>query len=175
MRIEIISKNVEVTPAIRGMVKKKASKIELFVPEDSSVRFMIDANHNRHKIEATLFVDGNVIRAEQRSQDLYKTIDQTIDVLVRRVKNFKEKRHEKALRGETIRKPEMQAEEQNTAGTIVRRKTFVMNSMSAEDACSEMEFLGHSFFVFRDAETDQLSVVYKREDGGYGLIAEEEK
>ena len=173
MRIDVISKNVDVTPAIRALIEKKASKLRPFVPEDASIRVMIDANQNRHKIEATLYVDGRIIRAEQRSDDLYKTIDQTVDVLIKRVKNYKEKKHEKVIRSETIRRPKIVEETDQEESLIVRRKTFVMNSMSAEDACTELRLLGHSFFVFRDSETDKISVVYEREDGGYGLIAEE--
>lgn len=173
MRIDVISKNVDVTPAIRALIEKKASKLRPFVSDDASIRFMIDANQNRHKIEATLYVDGRIIRAEQRSDDLYKTIDQTVDVLIKRLKNYKEKKHEKVVRSESIRRPEFVEEADQEESLIVRRKIFVMNSMSAEDACAELRLLGHSFFVFRDSDTDKISVVYEREDGGYGLIAEE--
>lgn len=173
MKIDVISKNVDVTPAIRALIEKKAAKLRPFVSDSAYVRFMIDANQNRHKIEATLHVDGRIIRAEQRSDDLYKTIDQTMDVLIKRVKNYKEKKHEKALRGETIRRPEPVEEIVPEENAIVRRKTFVMSAMMPDDACAELSLLGHGFFVFRNAETDQISVVYKREDGGFGLIAEE--
>ena len=105
MKIEIISKNIEVTPAIKDLIAKKAKKLSLFIPEDTVVKFMIDANKKRHKIEATIYLDSVTIRAEQRSDDLYKTIDQTIDVLIKRVKNYKDKKNEKKLRGNSIRYP----------------------------------------------------------------------
>lgn len=171
MRIEVLSKNVDVTPAIYEIIQKKAAKVALFLPEDCIIRFMIDANKKRHKIEATVVVDGTIIRAEQRSDDLYKTIDRTIDVLVRRIKTYKEKRFEKKG-AETIRK-DCREEIDNSAPIAVRKKTFPISALTVEDACAEMELLGHSFYVFIDAEseTNQICVVYKREDGGYGVLA----
>lgn len=172
MRIEIRSRNAEVTPAIKTLIEKKASKISIYLPDDALVRFMIDANRKRHKIEATVLLDGTIIRAEQRSDDLYKTIDQTVDVLVRRIKTYKEKKHEKQRRAEdTIRRPAAGTEEKNPV--IVRRKDIRTPTITAEAACEEMELLGHSFYIFTDADTDKTSVVYEREDGGYGLIAVE--
>lgn len=170
MRIEVLSKNVDVTPAIYEMIKKKTAKVALFLPEDCVIRFMIDANKKRHKIEATVVLDGTIIRAEQRSDDLYKTIDRTIDVLVRRIKTYKEKKFEKKG-AETIRK-DCQEENDNSVPIAVRKKTFPISALTIEDACAEMELLGHSFYVFTDAESDvnQICVVYKREDGGYGVL-----
>lgn len=171
MKVEICSRNAEVTPAIQSLIEKKAAKITSLVPADTEIRFMIDANKSRHKIEATVLLDSTIIRAEQRSDDLYKTIDQTVDVLVRRIKTYKEKKHEKARRAEdTIRKPaEEMAAEKDPA--IVRRKSVKTPTITAEDAVEEMELLGHSFYVFVDADTDKTSVVYKREEAGYGLIS----
>lgn len=174
MEIEVISKNIEVTPAIKDLIAKKGKKLSLFVSDNTEVKFMIDANKKRHKIEATIYLDGVTIRAEQRSDDLYKTIDQTIDVLIKRVKNYKEKKNEKKLRGNSIRYLAENIDENPIeSDMIIRRKSFKINTMAAEDACDEMEYLGHDFFVFTDSETDQISVVYKREDGGYGMIAAE--
>lgn len=171
MKVEICSRNAEVTPAIQSLIEKKATKLSIFLPDDAIVRFMIDANKNRHKIEATVLLDSTIIRAEQRSGDLYKTIDQTVDVLVRRIKTYKEKKHEKARRAEdTIRKPaEEMAAEKDPA--IVRRKSVKTPTITAEDAVEEMELLGHSFYAFVDADTDKTSIVYKREEAGYGLIS----
>lgn len=175
MRIEIHSRNTEVTPAIRALIEKKASRLSVFLPGDTTVCFMIDANRKRHKIEATVLLDGTIIRAEQRSDDLYKTIDQTVDVLVRRIKTYKEKKHGRQRRAEdTIRKPAKTfAEADENVSAIVRRKELKIPTVTAEDACEEMDLLGHSFYIFIDAETDKTSVVYEREDGGYGLIAVE--
>ena len=174
MKIEVISKNIEVTPAIKDLIAKKAKKLSLFTSDNTVVKFMIDATKKRHKIEATIYLDGVTIRAEQRSDDLYKTIDQTIDVLIKRIKNYKDKKNEKKLRGNSIRHLADGVEENlSESDMIIRRKSFKINTMAAEDACNEMECLGHDFFVFTDSETDQISVVYKREDGGYGMIAAE--
>lgn len=172
MRLEVLSKNANVTPAIYQMIKKKASKLEVFLPEDCVVRFMIDANKKRHKIEATLVLDGTMIRAEQRSDDLYKTIDKTIDVLIRRIKTYREKKTERVKGAESIRKNHVDDFDANAA-IAVRRKSFPIWALSVEDACAEMELLGHSFYVFMDAESDnnRICVAYKREDGGYGVLA----
>ena len=170
MRIEVHSRNVEVTPAIYDLIRKKSAKVALFLPEDAVVHFMIDANKTRHKIEATVLLDGTIIRAEQRSDDLYKTIDQTIDVLVRRIKTYKGKKHEKVRRAEdTIRKPAEEAMEEAHTG-IVRRKSIKAPTITAGDAVEEMELLGHSFYIFADADTGHISVVYRREESGYGVI-----
>lgn len=173
MRIDVISKNIEVTNSIRELIAKKAAKLNKLVPEDTNIRFMIDANKNRHKIEATVFLDGTIIRAEQRSNDLYMTIDQTIDVLVRRIKTYNEKRHEKANRAvDTIRRPEEESPEQEIS-PIVRRKSLKAPTITEEAAVEEMELLGHTFYVFVNADTDRTCVVYKREESGYGLITVE--
>lgn len=170
MKVNVFSKNIEVTNSIRELIIKKASKLTSLVPEDTEIRFMIDANKKRHKIEATVLLDGTIIRAEQRSDDLYKTIDQTIDVLVRRIKTYKGKKHEKVRRAEdTIRKPAEEAMEEAHTG-IVRRKSIKAPTITAGDAVEEMELLGHSFYIFADADTGHISVVYRREESGYGVI-----
>ena len=171
MRIEVHSRNVEITPAIYQLIEKKTSKVKLFLPENATVQFMLDANKKRHKIEATVVLDGTTIRAEQRSDDLYKTIDQTVDVLVRRIKTYKDKRAERRRGTETIRKTSMEIQTAVEPG-IVRKKKFLLSAMTAESACEEMELLGHSFYMFIDADSNsgRACVVYKREDGGYGML-----
>lgn len=171
MRIEVRSRNIKITPAIHQLIEKKAAKIALFLPEDTTVHFTIDVTSARHKIEATVVLNGTTIRAEQRSDDLYKTIDQTVDVLIRRIKTYKDKRAERYKGKETIRKAPADIPEVKLS-SIVRRKEFSLSVMTAEDACAEMELLGHSFYVFLDAESDsdRACVVYKREDGGYGML-----
>jgi len=174
MKFNIVGKNIEVTPGLRAAVEDKIGKLEKFFTEDTEVHVTLSVEKDRQKIEVTIPVKGNIIRSEQVSSDMYVSIDLVEEIIERQLKKYKNKLVDKkqgagAFRQEFIEKDYMDEEEVQ----IIRTKKFDIKPMYPEDACVQMELLGHNFFVFCNAETDQVNVVYKRKGNTYGLIEPE--
>ena len=174
MKFNIVGKNIEVTPGLRAAVEDKIGKLEKFFTEDTEVHVTLSVEKDRQKIEVTIPVKGNIIRSEQVSSDMYVPIDLVEEIIERQLKKYKNKLVDKkqgagVFRQEFIEKDYMDDEEVQ----IIRTKKFDIKPMYPEDACVQMELLGHSFFVFCNAETDQVNVVYKRKGNTYGLIEPE--
>ncbi len=175
MKYVIVGKNMEVTPALESAVRDKLGKLEKFFAEDTTVYVTMRVNRERHKIEVTIPVKGTVIRCEEVSNDMYVSIDMAEAVIERQLKKYKSKLVRKnktagaAFKREYLEEPEVSDE----AIRIVRNKQFDLKPMYPEDACVQMELIGHDFYIFNNAETEQVSVVYKRRDGAYGLIGPE--
>ena len=174
MRFNIVGKNIEVTEGLRAAVEDKIGKLEKFFIEDTEVHVTLSVEKDRQKIEVTIPVKGNIIRSEQVSSDMYVSIDLVEEIIERQLKKYKNKLVDRkqeggSFRQEFIEKDYMDEEEVQ----IIRTKKFDIKPMYPEDACVQMELLGHSFFVFCNAETDQVNVVYKRKGNTYGLIEPE--
>jgi putative sigma-54 modulation protein len=175
MKYVIVGKNMEVSSSLEKAVRDKLGKLDKFFSEDTTAHVTLSLNRGRHIIEVTIPVKGNVIRCEQVSTDMYASIDQAAEVIERQLKRYKSKivkkhKAQAAFKREYLEEPYGTDEEIR----IVRNKQFEMKPMYPEDACVQMELLGHSFYVFRNAETEQINVVYKRKDNAYGLIVPEE-
>ena len=128
----------------------------------------------RHKIEVTIPVKGSIIRSEQVSNDMYVSIDLVEEIIERQLKKYKKKIIDKEQASESFKKEYIDREYQDDEDIrIVRTKQFDMKPMYPEDACVQMELLVHNFYVFRNAETDSVNVVYKRKGNTYGLIEPE--
>ena len=172
MKFIIIGKNIEVTPGLKAAVEDKIGKLEKYFNPDTEVHVTLSVEKDRQKIEVTIPVKGSIIRSEQVSNDMYVSIDLVEEVIERQLKKYKNKivdRHQDSdndFRREFLDREYMAEEEIQ----ICRRKQFDMKPMYPEDACVQMELLGHSFYMFCNAETEQLNVVYKRKGGTYGLI-----
>ena len=174
MRFNIVGKNIEVTEGLRTAIEDKIGKLEKFFTEDTEVHVTLSVEKDRQKIEVTIPVKGNIIRSEQVSSDMYVSIDLVEEIIERQLKKYKNKLVDKKQEGgffrqEFIEKDYMDEEEVQ----IIRTKKFDIKPMYPEDACVQMELLGHNFFVFCNAETDQVNVVYKRKGNTYGLIEPE--
>ena len=161
--------------SLEKAVRDKLGKLDKFFSEDTTAHVTLSLNRGRHIIEVTIPVKGNVIRCEQVSTDMYASIDQAAEVIERQLKRYKSKivkkhKAQAAFKREYLEEPYGTDEEIR----IVRNKQFEMKPMYPEDACVQMELLGHGFYVFRNAETEQINVVYKRKDNAYGLIVPEE-
>lgn len=174
MEFNILGKNIEVTDGIREHVEDKLGKLEKYFAPETRVNVTLSVEKDRQKIEVTIPVKGNIIRSEQVSNDLYVSIDLVEEVIERQLKKYKNKivskeRNAGAFRQEYIEKDFADDDEIK----IIREKKFDIKPMYPEDACVQMELLGHSFFVFNNAETDQINVVYKRKGNTYGLIEPE--
>ena len=158
MKITISGKNIDVTEGLEAAVNEKLGKLEKYFTPDTNVIVTLSVEKERQKIEVTIPVKGNIIRSEQVSNDMYVSIDLVEEVIERQLRKYKNKIAD-YLEDEDIQ--------------IIRTKKFGMKPMYPEDACVQMELLGHTFFVFRNAETDEVNVVYKRKNNTYGLIEPE--
>ena len=174
MKFIIIGKNIDVTEGLKSAIKDKIGKLEKYFTPETEAHVTLSVEKERQKIEVTIPVKGSVIRSEQISNDMYVSIDLVEEIIERQLKKYKNKLIEKQqnngyFKQEFMDKDYMEEEEIR----IVRTKKFDIKPMYPEDACVQMELTGHNFFVFFNAETDQVNVVYKRKGNTYGLIEPE--
>ena len=174
MRITITGRNIDITDGLRSAVEDKLSKLEKYFTPDTDVFVTLSVEKERQKIEVTIPVKGNIIRSEQVSNDMYVSIDLVEEVIERQLKKYKNKLVSKQQNAASFRKEFIEKEvSPDDEIQSIRTKRFGMKPMYPEDACVQMELLGHNFFVFRNAETEEVNVVYKRKGNTYGLIEPE--
>ena len=175
MKFVIVGKNMEVTDNLRDAVEEKIGKLERYFTPDTEARVTMSVEKDRQKIEVTIPVKGTIIRSEQVSNDMYVSIDLVEEIIERQLKKYKNKIVDSKRDGASSFKQEFleKESEEDEEIKIVRSKKFDVKPMYPEDACIQMELLGHSFYVFCNAETDQVNVVYKRKGNTYGLIEPE--
>ena len=174
MNITITGKNIEITENLRNAVNDKLGKLKKYFTEDTQVKVTLSVEKERQKIEVTIPVKGKLIRSEQVSNDMYVSIDLVEEVIERQLRKYKNKivaKREESInfQKEYIENEYLESEEIH----IIRTKKFDIKPMYPEDACVQMELLGHNFFVFVNAETNCTNVVYKRKGNTYGLIEPE--
>jgi putative sigma-54 modulation protein len=179
---KLIGRNLEITDAIRDYVEKKLSRLDRYQNGELMAKVVLSLAGSPHvekraKAEVQLDLPGGLLRVEEEDQDLYAAIDRMVDRLEVQLKRYRERRfvgRRHSYQGppppevrdmEALRKPE-----EEEGPRIVRVKRFEMKPMDPEEAVFQMEALGHDFFVFRNAKTDEINVVYRRKDGNYGLI-----
>ena len=176
MIMKYAGKNMEVTNALREVTEKKLSKLDKFFQKDIEGNVTFSTQKNRKIIEVTINLPGTIIRAEESSDDMYASIDKAIDVLERQIRKYKTRLQKRYQNGETIRFENvmpLNKDYDEDRPKLVKRKRFGLKPMSSEEAILQMELLRHNFFVFMDADTEDVNVVYKRKDGDYGLIEPE--
>ena len=175
MRYTITGRNIEVTPGLRNMVEKKIGKLEHFFTPDTEVIVALSAQKDRQKIEVTIPIKGNTIRAEESSTDLYVSIDLVEEVIERQIRRYRKKLIDKKQSALSFSQAFIEEEDERPEEDIriVKTKKFAIKPIDPEEACLQMEMLGHNFYVFLNADTDQVNVVYRRKNGTYGLIEPE--
>ncbi|MFV0529188.1 MAG: ribosome hibernation-promoting factor, HPF/YfiA family [Lachnospiraceae bacterium] len=174
MNFIISGKNIDVTEALKTTVEEKLGKLERYFTPETEIIVTLSVEKERQKIEVTIPVKGNIIRSEQVSNDMYVSIDLVEEVIERQLRKYKNKIVDKHKAQGNFQKAFIEKEyEEEDEVKIVRSKSFGIKPMYPEDACVQMELLGHSFFVFYNAETEQVNVVYKRKGNTYGLIEPE--
>ena len=174
MNIIISGRNMDVTPGLKSAVEAKIGKLEKYFTADTEVHVTLSVEKDRQKIEVTIPVKGNIIRSEQTSNDMYVSIDLVEEIIERQLKKYKTKLIAAHQAAGSFQPSYMENDfEEEEEIRIVRTKKFDIKPMYPEDACVQMELLGHSFFVFCNAETDEVNVVYKRKGNTYGLIEPE--
>ncbi len=174
MNLVISGKNIDITEGLRAAVEEKIGKLERYFNDSTEVHVTLSTEKNRQKIEVTVPMKGTIIRAEETSTDMYVSIDLVEEVIERQLRKYKNKLIQKEQNVAQLSKgfvdEDVYDEEEIS---IIRSKKFAMKPMDPEEACVQMELLGHTFFVFRNSETDEVNVVYKRKDNTYGLIEPE--
>lgn len=176
MKFIISGRNIDITDGLRSAVEDKLGKLEKFFTDDTEIHVTLSVEKERQKIEVTIPVKGNIIRSEQVSNDMYVSIDLVEEIIERQLRKYRKKIIDKKQNAGTFQQAfiEKDFEDENTNEIkIIRTKKFGFKPMYPEDACVQMELLGHNFFVFYNAETDQVNVVYKRKGNTYGLIEPE--
>jgi putative sigma-54 modulation protein len=181
MKLQIIAKNnVEVSETIRAYVEKKVGKLGRYLPTLDECKVEISREgaklpEQRFTVQVTLDSRGVLIRAQEKSKDMRTAIDKIVNVLSKRIERYKGKLYDKnrgvsfARQGAAIEEEEIEAPKR-----VVKTKHFLVKPMPVDEAISQMELLGHDFFLFMDADTERLNLLYRRDDGNYGLIEPEQ-
>lgn len=185
MKVMTYGKNIDVTPALKDYVVEKVSKLgKYFEGEPQEAHVSLEVEKKRHIVEVTAHINGLILRGEEDSSDMYASIDGVIEKLERQVHKYKTKIHKKIREKKQEMKEEYKEErteelmhriydikeEDEFEPDIVRTKKFAIKPMNVEEAVMQMDLLGHDFFVFSNANTEEVNVVYKRKKGNYGLI-----
>ena len=189
MQIVLKGKNIEITDWLHEYVEKKVDKLDRYMPEIQEVRVELSvektrSSQDRQVAQVTVRSNGLILRAEERTDDMFSAIDAVMDKMHRQIVRYKGKRidrwqGQRVGRGETELPPleeevlEELAEEQEQERRIVRVKRFAVSPMEEDEAIEQMELLGHDFFVFFNPNSGKLSVLYRRKDGNYGLLEPE--
>ena len=175
MKINIIGRKITVTDKIRDYAEKKLTKLDKFFKEEPEARIVIGSIKDNEYVEASNFASGMIYRAEVIDVDVITAMDKIVDVIERQIRKNKT-RLEKKIKREAVNDNVMISGDDYTEGEdvsefrIVKKKRFAVKPMSPEEAVLQMNLLGHSFFVFKNSQTDQMNVVYKRKDGNYAII-----
>ena len=172
MKVTISSKNFNASENLLSLIEKKMAKLDKYFAKDIQADVMLsNEKGSRQKLEATIKAGGFIFRAEEVNADIYYCLDKVIDKLSSQMSRFKQK----LIRKNKDQKEIFLSEVPDVAGAVeevnvVKSKKFRINPMTTDEAIMQMELLGHSFFVFLDGETNAVNVVYKREDGSYGML-----
>lgn len=176
MNFKITGKNFAVTDALKESVNKKLGKLEKFFNPQTEAQVTMSVQRNRHILEVTIPLGSITLRAEVTGDDMYACIDKAEDILERQIRKYRTKLA-KRLRTGAFEQPDAFRSDihvdEETEFRVVKTKKFPVKPMPVEEAILQMNLLGHEFFMFSNADTNQVNVVYKRKDGNYGLIEPE--
>jgi putative sigma-54 modulation protein len=176
VEVSISARNMEVTPRLSEYVEQKVGKLDRYLPwiDDARIDLTVEKTRSaahRQVAQLTVRSRGTILRAEERTQDMFASIDAVLDKMYRQIARYKGKRQDRWQTAAEVLPIEEPEEE--LVGEIVRIKRFDVRPMAPEEAIEQMELLGHSFYIFLNADEDALNVVYRRDDGNYGLLQPE--
>ena len=179
MEINITGKNIEVTPELQSYIERKLSKLNRHLPNITEMEVDISKEktkspQDRYVVQATINSNGTLLRCEERGPDQETVVDKVAEVMNRQIERFKGKRYHKG-RGNPQAKGKFSIEDESEQRRpkVVRTKRFVIRRMTPDDAIDQVELLGHTFFLFHSSSSDKISLLYKRNDGDYGIIEPE--
>lgn len=171
MKLKLVGKNLELTQGIKDQAEAKFAKLDKYFDEEVEARVVFSTQKLTQTVEVTVYLQGTILRAEESTDDLYTSMDKAVDALARQIRKYKTKlKNRNQDNSATIRFENVEEEKEEEVGKIVRRKRFDLRPMHEEEAILQMELLNHNFFVFLNAATDNVEVLYKRKDKNYGII-----
>jgi putative sigma-54 modulation protein len=182
MELQIAGTNMEITPATQRYVERKLSKLSKHLPDIIDIKVEISEEKTKSPQQHYLVramvnsgVGGAVFHGEERAEDMFKAIDKVAVIMTRQLERRKGKLYDKGRGNPRARGKYNQPEVAEIGRRVVKTKRFVIEPMSSEEAIEQMERLGHSFFLFLDADADEVRLLYRRNDGNYGIIEPEFK
>lgn len=187
MQLTVHGRHLEVTDWVRQYIEKKVSRLERYLPQMQEIRAELTQSEtraaaDRYTAQITLWANGQILRAEESTSDIFASIDATVDKMASQMQRFKGRRFQSRRRASAAASMEAEmndllpvVQEEGEAepqfdGSIIRRKQFVVEPMNEEEALEQMELLAHDFFVFFNPEANAINVLYRRRDGNYGLL-----
>jgi putative sigma-54 modulation protein len=176
MKISIYAKNIQLTEPLKEATIKKIGRLDKFFQQDIEAKVVLSIEKKLHKVEVTIPFNGRIVRVEEMSDDMYNAIDEAVESLEQQIRKYKTKLQNKkhsndSIKFENVEPLDIDGDEQDFK--VVKTKRFAVKPMIIEEAILQMDLLKHNFFVFLNAETEEVNVVYKRKDGNYGLIEPE--
>ena len=186
MQLTVHGRHLEVTDWIRQYIDKKVNRLERYLPQIQEMRAELTQSEtraaaDRYRAQITVWANGQILRAEESTSDIFASIDAVIDKMANQLQRFKGRRYESRRRASAAASmeaelnaltPAAEDEEPETGldGAIIRHKQFVIEPMNEEEALEQMEMLGHDFFVFFNPDVNAVNVIYRRRDGNYGVL-----
>ncbi len=179
MELQITGKNLELLPAVRRYIERKLGKLGRHLPNITESKVEISEEktkspQQRFVVQVTIDSSGTLLRGEERGEGLFTAIDRVAEVMERQIEHYKGKLYEKG-RGSSLARSGFSEEvtEEQPRGEVVKTKRFAVKPMPVDEAIGQMELLGHDFFLFFNADSEELNLLYRRKDGNYGLIEPE--
>ena len=179
MELQITGKNIDISPTLRRYIERKLGKLSRHLPSiiESKIEIFEEKTKSPQQhfvVQVTVDSSGTLLRGEERGQDLFTTIDKVAEVMNRQIEHYKGKLYEKG-RGSSLARGEFseEAEPAPSSRRVVKVKRFAVKPMSVAEAMEQIELLGHDFFLFFNADTEEINLLYRRRDGNYGLIEPE--
>ena len=175
MKIFIYSKNMQLTDSLKEAAIKKIRRLDKFFQQDVEAKVVLSIEKKIHKVEVTIPFNGRIVRVEESSDDMYNALDEAVESLEQQIRKYKTKLQNKKHSNESIKFENIEPleDEDEEEYKVVKTKRFAIKPMSIEEAILQMDLLKHNFFVFLNADTEEVNVVYRRKDANYGLIEPE--
>jgi len=179
MELQITGKNTQLSPALRSYIERKLSKLSRHLPNITESKVEISEEKTKSPqqhfvVQVTVNSSGTLLRGEERGEDLFTAIDKVVAIMNRQIEHYKGKLYKKG-RGSSLARGELRQEVATAPPSkrVIKVKRFAIKPMSVDEAIDQMELLGHDFFLFFNADTEKLNLLYRRKDGNYGLIEPE--
>lgn len=175
MKIFIYSKNMQLTDSLKEAAIKKIRRLDKFFQQDVEAKVVLSIEKKIHKVEVTIPFNGRIVRVEEYSDDMYNALDEAVESLEQQIRKYKTRLQNKRHTNESIKFENIEPldDEDEEEFKVVKTKRFAIKPMNIEEAILQMDLLRHNFFVFLNADTEEVNVVYKRKDENYGLIEPE--
>lgn len=170
MNITIVGRKCTIRDSFKERAEKKLKKIDRFFGEDAAAKITATVEKNSQAVEITVNKDGMIFRAQGRAENMNDALDECVDLLIRQIRKNKTRLEKRLRTGAFDDINDAAPVEEEAEFEIVRKKTVAVKPENTDEAILQMNMLGHKFYMFRNSEDDKLAVVYRRDDGGYGIL-----